>query len=93
MRLLSLAAAAADSLSAAAAAAAAGPSGAVPGVPGAAVPMAGSSPGLGEIRYAVLQEVLALGDEVEVEKWVVKAISAGLVGAKMDQMRQTVVVS
>lgn len=46
----------------------------------------------GSVSYAQVQEALQVGPE-EVESWVVQAIGANLVEAKMDQLRQTVVIT
>eukprot|EP00897_Mesotaenium_endlicherianum_P002776 jgi/Mesen1/2526/ME000161S01579 len=45
-----------------------------------------------EIRYSVIRDTLQVGED-EVELWIVKAIAAKLVEAKMDQMRQLVHIS
>lgn len=45
-----------------------------------------------EIAYATIAKALAI-DESAVEQWVVKAITANLVSAKVDQLKRTVVIS
>lgn len=45
-----------------------------------------------ELTYAAVAEALKVEAD-QVEHWVVEAISAGLIAAKMDQVRSTVVVS
>jgi len=44
----------------------------------------------GEVTYAEIKETLQCGDD-EVEEWVVRAVGAGVVDAKMDQNMQRVV--
>ncbi|KAG6541293.1 hypothetical protein Mapa_017346 [Marchantia paleacea] len=51
-----------------------------------------ASKGSGEIPYSVVRETLKVADD-EVEYWIVRAIGSKLVEAKMDQMRQVVVIS
>ncbi|RLN65270.1 hypothetical protein BBJ28_00003458 [Nothophytophthora sp. Chile5] len=48
--------------------------------------------GFKEIPYADVAAALAVAEE-DVEKWVVRAITSGLVSAKIDQLRRTVVIS
>ncbi|RLN44354.1 hypothetical protein BBJ29_006447 [Phytophthora kernoviae] len=48
--------------------------------------------GFKEIPYAEVAAVLELQEE-DVEKWVVRAITSGLVSAKIDQLSRTVVIS
>ncbi|CAI5979600.1 unnamed protein product [Closterium sp. NIES-64] len=102
MRLLSLAALASDSFAAAASAAAAAsgagaassaasPTAAAGGSGGAAA-AGGGAFAVGEIRYALLQDTLQVAEE-EVEQWVVRAIAAKVVDARMDQQRRVVVVT
>lgn len=45
----------------------------------------------GEVSYAVIRDTLKVADD-EVEHWVVRAIGAKLLEAKMDQHRQTVII-
>ncbi|CAI7739132.1 unnamed protein product [Closterium sp. NIES-54] len=102
MRLLSLAALASDSFAAAASAAAAasgaGAAGSVAsptaaaGGSGGAAAAGGGAFAVGEIRYALLQDTLQVAEE-EVEQWVVRAIAAKVVDARMDQQRRVVVVT
>ncbi|KAL3690659.1 hypothetical protein R1sor_004310 [Riccia sorocarpa] len=51
-----------------------------------------ASKGSGEIPYSVVRDTLKVTDD-EVEFWIVRAIGAKLIEAKMDQMRQVVVIS
>ncbi|CAM6014166.1 unnamed protein product [Sphagnum balticum] len=51
-----------------------------------------ASKGSGEITYAVVQEALKITDD-EVEYWIVRAIGLKLLEAKMDQLRQVVIIS
>ena len=44
-----------------------------------------------EIPYSVVADTLQT-DVAEVEKWVIAAVSSGLLSAKMDQLQQTVMV-
>ena len=44
-----------------------------------------------EIPYTVVAETLQT-TSTDVEKWVIAAVSSGLLSAKMDQLRETVVV-
>jgi translation initiation factor 3 subunit M len=47
-----------------------------------------------EVRtYADVAQALQIDQEEDVERWVIKAIGAGIVEAKMDQVNKTVVVS
>eukprot|EP00899_Mesostigma_viride_P010510 jgi/Mesvir1/19460/Mv10486-RA.1 len=46
----------------------------------------------GEVPYAVVRDTLQI-EEGEVEEWVVRAISARLLEARMDQKRQVVIIS
>ncbi|KAJ4707280.1 Eukaryotic translation initiation factor 3 subunit M [Melia azedarach] len=46
----------------------------------------------GQVPYALIKDTLRINDD-EVEKWVVKAITAKLIDCKMDQMNQAVIVS
>jgi len=45
-----------------------------------------------EIPYKVVAETLQLVDVGDVEKWVIAAVSSGLLSAKMDQLQQKVMV-
>ncbi|KAG0613019.1 hypothetical protein M758_6G070200 [Ceratodon purpureus] len=45
----------------------------------------------GEISYAAIRDTLKVNDD-EVEYWIVRAIAAKLLEAKMDQLRQVVVI-
>jgi translation initiation factor 3 subunit M len=47
--------------------------------------------GSGEIPYAVIRDTLKVADD-EVEYWIVRAIAAKLLEAKMDQLRQVVII-
>lgn len=47
--------------------------------------------GSGEVSYAVIRDTLKVADD-EVEYWVVRAIAAKLLEAKMDQLRQVVII-
>ncbi|KAL2623515.1 hypothetical protein R1flu_003720 [Riccia fluitans] len=51
-----------------------------------------ASKGSGEIPYSVVRDTLKVADD-EVEYWIVRAIGSKLVEAKMDQMRQVVLIS
>jgi len=51
-----------------------------------------SSNDSGEIPYSAIKEALQITED-EVEHWVVKAITSKLLGCKMNQMNQTVIVS
>jgi translation initiation factor 3 subunit M len=51
-----------------------------------------ASKGSGEITYAVVREALKITDD-EVEYWIVRAIGLKLLEAKMDQLRQVVIIS
>ncbi|TYZ68009.1 hypothetical protein PybrP1_001519 [[Pythium] brassicae (nom. inval.)] len=48
--------------------------------------------GFAEIPYATVAAALAI-EEDAVEQWIVKAITSGLVSAKVDQLKRTVVIS
>jgi translation initiation factor 3 subunit M len=48
--------------------------------------------GRNEIPYSQVSEVLELASESDVETWVIDAVSTGLLQAKMDQLRRTVMV-
>eukprot|EP00271_Cylindrocystis_brebissonii_P014810 TRINITY_DN36384_c0_g1_i1.p1 TRINITY_DN36384_c0_g1~~TRINITY_DN36384_c0_g1_i1.p1 ORF type:complete len:411 (+),score=86.82 TRINITY_DN36384_c0_g1_i1:191-1423(+) len=58
----------------------------------AALATEGRRGGLGEVRYSQISETLQIPLS-EVDTWVVRAISAKVIEAKMDQMRQVVIVS
>ena len=45
-----------------------------------------------EIPYSVVAETLQLTESGDVEKWVIAAVSSGLVSAKMDQLQEKVMV-
>ena len=45
-----------------------------------------------EIPYSTVAETLQLTDAGDVEKWVIAAVSSGLLSAKMDQLQQKVMV-
>jgi len=45
-----------------------------------------------EIPYAVVAETLQLTESGDVEKWVIAAVSSGLLSAKMDQLEEKVMV-
>ncbi|CAI5487466.1 unnamed protein product [Closterium sp. Naga37s-1] len=101
MRLLSLAVLASDSFAAAASAAAAASGTSAAGSAASPTAAAGGSGAatagggafaVGEIRYALLQDTLQVAEE-EVEQWVVRAIAAKVVDARMDQQRRVVVVT
>jgi len=47
--------------------------------------------GSGEVTYAHIQDTLKVADD-EVEYWIVRAIAAKLLEAKMDQLRQVVII-
>ncbi|CAK9223417.1 unnamed protein product [Sphagnum troendelagicum] len=51
-----------------------------------------ASKGSGEISYSVVRDTLKVADD-EVEYWIVRAIGSKLLEAKMDQLRQVVVIS
>lgn len=44
-----------------------------------------------EIPYSAIASTLSIGED-EVEQWVIKAVSSGLMEAKMDQLRKVVLV-
>ncbi|MCD9639713.1 hypothetical protein HAX54_024419 [Datura stramonium] len=48
--------------------------------------------GTGQIPYSMIKDTLKI-DDIEVESWVVKAISAKLLVCKIDQMNQVIIVS
>ncbi|KAJ8559095.1 hypothetical protein ON010_g8353 [Phytophthora cinnamomi] len=48
--------------------------------------------GFQEIPYADVAKALDVGEE-DVEKWVVRAITAGVASAKIDQLARTVTIS
>ena len=52
----------------------------------------GGESATGQVAYSRVQEVLQVPAE-EVESWVVKAIGAGVLEAKLDQVRQAVLVT
>jgi len=47
--------------------------------------------GSNEVSYALIRDTLKVGDD-EVEYWIVRAIAAKLLEAKMDQLRQVVII-
>ena len=52
----------------------------------------GAESSTGQVAYSRVQEVLQVPAE-EVESWVVKAIAAGVLEAKLDQVREAVLVN
>lgn len=52
----------------------------------------GAASSTGQVPYSQVQEVLQVPAE-DVESWVVKGIAAGVLEAKLDQVRQAVLVN